>query len=113
MGQAIEKRKAKGVLVLKRIDRYERPVFFATSKNNPTIGQREKRMVFADPNIAAGMVTGTALADDNITARGQLATENFDTKPFAFGFAAVFGRTYTIFVSPGFVRYGLNKGGSG
>jgi hypothetical protein len=50
------------------------------------------------------MVTGTALADDNITAGGQLATENFDTKPFAFGFAAVFGRTYTFFVSHGFVR---------
>ena len=104
MGQAIGKRKAKGVLVLKRINRHEGTVFFTTGKNNPTIGQREKRMVFADPNIAAGMVTGTALADDNITARGQLATENFDTKPFAFGFAAVFGRTYTFFVSHGFAR---------
>jgi hypothetical protein len=50
------------------------------------------------------VVTCTALADDNITAGGQLATENFDTKPFAFGFAAVFGGTYTFFVSHGFVR---------
>ena len=104
MGQAIGKRKAKGVLVLKRIDRHEGTVFFTAGKNNATIGQREKRMVFADPNIAAGVVTCTALADNNITAGGQLATENFDTKPFAFGFAAVFGRTYTFFVSHGFVR---------
>ena len=104
MGQAIGKRKAKGVLVLKRIDRHEGTVFFTAGKNNATIGQREKRMVFANPNIAAGVVTCTALADDNITARGQLATENFDTKPFAFGFAAVFGGTYTFFVSHGFVR---------
>lgn len=104
MGQAIEIGDVEGTLVLQRIDRYEGTVFFTTGKNNPTIGQREKRMVFADPNIAAGMVTCTALADDNITARGQLATENFDTKPFAFGFAAVFGRTYTFFVSHGFVR---------
>jgi len=104
LGQAIGKRNGEGPLVLKRINRHEGTVFFTTGKNNPTIGQREKRMVFADPNIAAGMVTGTALADDNITARGQLATENFDTKPFAFGFAAVFGRTYTFFVSHGFVR---------
>lgn len=104
MGQAIGKRKAKGVLVLKRINRHEGTVFFTAGKNNATIGQREKRMVFADPNIAAGVVTCTALADDNITAGGQLATENFDTKPFAFGFAAVFGGTYTFFVSHGFVR---------
>jgi len=104
LGQAIEIGDVEGTLVLQRIDRYEGTVFFTTGKNNPTIGQREKRMVFADPNIAAGMVTCTALADDNITARGQLATENFDTKPFAFGFAAVFGRTYTFFVSHGFVR---------
>ena len=104
MWQAIGKRKAKGVLVLKRIDRHEGTVFFTAGKNNATIGQREKRMVFADPNIAAGVVTCTALADDNITAGGQLATENFDTKPFAFGFAAVFGGTYTFFVSHGFVR---------
>jgi hypothetical protein len=33
-----------------------------------------------------------------------LTTENFDTEPFAFGFAAVFGGTYTFFVSHGFVR---------
>lgn len=104
MGQAIEIGDVEGTLVLQRIDRYEGTVFFTAGKNNPTIGQRKKGMVFADPNIAAGMVTGTALADDNITARGQLATENFDTKPFAFGFAAVFGRTYTFFVSHGFVR---------
>ena len=104
MGQAIGMRNGEGPLVLKRINRHEGTVFFTAGKNNPTIGQREKRMVLADPYIAAGMVTGTALADDNITAGGQLATENFDTKPFAFGFAAVFGRTNTIFVSHGLVR---------
>ena len=104
MGQAIGMRNGEGPLVLKRINRHEGTVFFTAGKNNPTISQREKRMVLSDPNIAAGMVTGTALADDNITAGGQLATENFDAKPFAFGFAAVFGRTYTFFVSHGFVR---------
>lgn len=104
MGQAIGIKNREGPLVLKRIDRHEGSVFFTAGKNNSTIGQSEKRMVLADPNIAAGMVTGTALADDNITAGGQLATENFDAKPFAFGFAAVFGRTYTFFVSHDFVR---------
>ncbi|MEY3574351.1 MAG: hypothetical protein RLZZ617_949 [Bacteroidota bacterium] len=99
MKEAIKKRE--GVLGNDRVNRYERAIFVSFGENNATVYQSEQGVVFANPHIATGMMTGTALADDDIAAVGQLSTKNLDAQAFTFRFAAVFGGSYTFLMCHG------------
>lgn len=64
-----------------------------------TVDEGEEGMIAADADILTGVVGGATLADDDVAGDALLATEDFDAKSFAFGFATVVGTTYTFFVS--------------
>jgi len=93
--------KIEGILGNDRVYRYERAVFVSFGENNATVYQSEQGVVFADPHIATGMMTGTALADDDIAAVGQLSAKNLDAQALTFRFAAVFGGSYTFLMCHG------------
>jgi hypothetical protein len=93
--------KFEGILGNDRVNRYERAVFVSFGENNATIHQGEQGVVLANPYIATGMMSSTALADDDIAAVGQLSTKNLDAQAFTFRFAAVFGGSYTFLMCHG------------
>jgi len=93
--------KIEGILGNDRVYRYERAVFVSFSENNATVYQSEQGVVFAYPHIATGMMTGTALADDDIAAVSQLSAKNLDAQALTFRFATVFGGSYTFLMCHG------------
>jgi len=96
-----ETKKEGGMLRNDRIYRYKRAVFVSFGENNATVHQGEQGVVFTNPHIATGMMTGTALADNDITAVGQLSAKNLDAQALTFRFAAVFGGSYTFLMCHG------------
>ena len=58
-------------------------------------------MVFANTYIVTGVVTGSALPNDDVTRNSKLTTEYFYSKSFAVRFTAVLGTADSFFVCHG------------
>lgn len=71
------------------------------TKLNHSIAHCEEGMVFPDAHAFGGMVTGAALADNDITGNGDLATEDLNAESFAVRFASVLGTTDAFLVCHG------------
>ena len=65
----------------------------AGRKLDRAVGQREERMIPADPNIKAGVKAGTPLPDDNVARDDPFAAETLDAQTLSVGVAAVTGGT--------------------
>lgn len=65
------------------LDRYERLVVFFLAEYNCTVYQSEEGMVFTDAYVFARIVTGAALAYDDVACDGRLTTEYFHAEALA------------------------------
>lgn len=68
-------------------------VFAQSFKPNNTIHEREQRIVFADPDIVAGMEFRAALTNQNVASKHFLPVRTLHAKAFRFAVAAVVRRT--------------------
>ena len=80
-------------------NRDERFVLASFVEFHDTVTECEQSVVLAHSDIAAGVVDGATLTDDNVTGDTGLTAEDFNAQAFAFGFATVAGTTDTFFVS--------------
>ncbi len=71
------------------LDGNKRAIVFFLGENHGSGYEGEEGVVFADAYVFSGMVTSSALADDDVPGDGFLASENFNTQSFAFRFASV------------------------
>jgi hypothetical protein len=63
--------------------RYKGTVVSAFAEFHPAIDQRKESMIFSHTYIQPRVVTGSALANDNVACLGELASVNLNTQPFA------------------------------
>ena len=65
------------------------------------VAEREERPIAAGAHALAGMVLGTALADDDAAGEDLLAAKNFDAEALGRAVAAVAGGFLTCFMCHG------------
>src|SRR5688500_6059917 len=61
----------------------------AVAKCDRAVGECEKGMILADPDVVARVPARAALTHDNIAGAGRLAAEQLDAEALAFTVAAV------------------------
>ena len=69
--------------------RYEYAAFGFGTKLDFAVDQGKERVVFADPDIAARVPFGAALASDDVTGQHLFAAENLQPEALSRGIAAV------------------------
>jgi hypothetical protein len=64
-------------------------------------GESEESKVFTEPDIATGMILGTALAKNYVTSKYGFPAKFLDPKSFAVAVSAVSGSALSFFVRHG------------
>jgi hypothetical protein len=77
----------------------KRAVLTAFVELHNAVAKSVESVVLAHTDVAARVVDGTTLTDDNVTGDAGLSAEDFNAQTFAFGFTTVTGTTDTFFVS--------------
>lgn len=76
----------------------KRAVFEAFFEFDSTVFERVDGEIFAQAHAVAGVVSGAALADDDVASDGLLTAKEFNAQAFADAVASVIGTTYTFLV---------------
>ena len=61
-------------------------------------GEGEESEISSQSDIAAGMIFGSALAENDVSGQYGFATEFFDSKSLTVAVSAVFGSTLSFFM---------------
>ena len=77
----------------------KRAVLTAFVELHNAVAKSVEGVVLAHTDVAARVVDGTTLTDDNVTGDAGLSAEDFNAQTFAFGFTTVTGTTDTFFMS--------------
>src|SRR5262249_52049972 len=83
--------------------RHKDAAFSFGTKLDFAVGQGKERVIFANPNIAAGVPFGAALTRDDVAGQHLFAAENFQPEALSSRIAAVARRSARLFVC----HYGL------
>lgn len=81
-----------------REDMHYALVVATAGKFHGAVNKGEYRMVSAESDILTGMVSCSALADDDIAGNNFLATPDLNAEAFTVAFATVFGTTDSFFM---------------
>lgn len=75
------------------IYRYVGAVVALLTEHNGTIGEGKQGVVFANTHVFTGVVFGSALTHDDVSADGFLTTKDFYAESLTVRFTSVLGTT--------------------